>query len=365
MKVAFNRLDRISSITKQELNKAFNDVLDSGYYILGPKVAEFEEAFGQYCGSKYCVGVASGLDALIMAFEVLGIGLGDEVLVPANTYIATIMAITKNQATPILVEPNDFYNIDPGKLEKLITEKTKAICVVHLYGQVCDMKAIMAIAQKYKLKVVEDCAQAHGAKLDHTKVGNFGDIGCFSFYPTKNLGAFGDGGALTFNDQQYLSKFKMLRNYGSSKTYYFDQIGYNSRLDELQAALLSVKLKDLDYSNSLRQNIAQKYLKGINNPHIVLPAMQFGVSGHVFHLFVIRTKHRDRLQAYLKQHGIETKIHYPQPPHLSQAYAYLGFKEGSFPITETQCQEVLSLPLYEGMSDEEVNYVIEVINQFV
>lgn len=364
MKVASNRLDRQFSAFKEEYLKKAEQVLDSGWYVLGNEVKAFEKEFAEFNGSKYCVGLASGLDALTIAFEVLKIGKGDEVLVPANTYIATVMGITKNGATPIFIEPDRFYNMDASKLEEAITEKTKAICVVHLYGQIANMPEIMKVAKKHNLYVVEDCAQAHGASINGKKVGTYGDIGCFSFYPTKNLGGFGDGGAITTDDEKIADEFKMMRNYGSRITYYFEKIGYNSRLDELQAGLLRVKLKYLDELNQERQAIAHRYQAEIKNPKIQLPEEAFGNEGHIYHLFVIETENRAELINYLKEKEIETKIHYPEPPHLAEAYASLGYHEGDFPITERMANRVLSLPIYNNMTDEEVDYVIEMLNQY-
>lgn len=364
MKVSSNRLDRQYKAFEKEYLEKVKEVLDSGWYILGNEVKSFEKEFADYCGSSYCVGLASGLDALIMAFDVLNIKEGDEVIVPANTYIATVMGITKNGATPVFVEPTKYYNLDPEKVEAAITPKTKAICVVHLYGQICDMPAIMEIAKKHNLYVVEDCAQAHGASINGKKVGTYGDIGCFSFYPTKNLGGFGDGGAITTESKEIAEQMKMLRNYGSRVTYYFETVGYNSRLDELQAGMLRVKLQHLDKLNQERLALAKKYIQGITNPKIKLPEFQFGDEGHIFHLFVIETENRDELIEYLKKHDIEIKIHYPQPPHLAEAYKELGFKVGDFPITEHMADHVLSLPIYNEMTEEEINYVIDVINQY-
>lgn len=364
MNVSSNRLDRQYQAFKKEYLEKIEEVLDSGWYVLGKEVSAFEQEFAQYCGSQFCVGLASGLDALTMAFEVLKIGQGDEVLVPANTYIATVMGITKNGATPIFIEPDEFYNMDATLIEAAITEKTKAICVVHLYGQIANMPEIMKIAKKHQLVVVEDCAQAHGASIQGKKVGTYGDIGCFSFYPTKNLGGFGDGGAITTDDPKLAEEFKMLRNYGSRVTYYFEKIGYNSRLDELQAGLLRVKLKHLNQLNEERMQIADKYLSGIDNPLIQLPKRAFEKEGHIFHQFVVETEQRSQFIDYLKQHGIETKIHYPQPPHLAEAYEHLGYHEGDLPITEGMANRVLSLPIYNEMTEEEINYVIEIINQY-
>lgn len=364
MKISFNRLDRLYQKDSEKYLKACQEVLESGWYILGKNLKAFEENFARYCGCKYCVGVANGTDALILSFKALGIGQGDEVIVPSNTYIATVMGITKNMATPIFVEPDEFYNIDADKIEEAITANTKAICVVHLYGQVANMTKINELAKKYNLKIVEDCAQAHGASLNGIKTGNFGDLGCFSFYPTKNLGAFGDAGAVVCNDEYLYKELVSLRNYGSSKTYYFDQVGFNSRLDELQAALLNIRLEMLDDFILERRKIAKKYLQGIKNPKIELPKLAFDIDGHVYHLFVVKTKERDKLIDYLKSHDIETKIHYPQPPHLSKAYKYLNYDEKDFPICLEYANTCLSLPFYNGMSDDEIDYIIEVLNRF-
>ncbi len=364
MKISSNRLDRQFQTYREEYLQKIEEVLNSGWYVLGNEVQNFEKEFAQYCGSQYCVGLASGLDALTLAFDVLKIKEGDEVLVPANTYIATVMGITKNRAIPVFVEPDLFYNIDASKIEAAITEKTKAICVVHLYGQIANMPEIMRIAKKHHLKVVEDCAQAHGAHINGKKAGNWGDIGCFSFYPTKNLGGFGDGGAITTENLEIAEEFRMLRNYGSRVTYYFERVGYNSRLDEIQAGLLRVKLKHLDALNEERHRIAERYLEGITNPKIQLPKEAFGKAGHIYHQFVIETEDRDALMTYLKEHDVETKIHYPQPPHLSKAYAELGYHPGDFPITERMADRVLSLPIYNAMTEEEINEVIQVLNQY-
>ena len=364
MKVPHNRLDRQFDLLKDEYLQAARQVLESGWYVLGPQVEAFEREFAEYNDAPFCVGLASGLDALILAFDLLGLKPNDEVIVPANTYIATIMGITRNGLKPVLVEPDQFYNLDPARLEQAITPKTRAICAVHLYGQIADMPAIMNIAEKHHLAVVEDAAQAHGASIHGKKAGTWGDIGCFSFYPTKNLGGFGDGGAVLVKDRKLADDFKMMRNYGSRVTYYFERVGYNSRLDEIQAALLRVKLKHLDRLNQQRQQIARRYLEEINNPKIILPQLRFGMEGHIFHLFVIQTEDRDALIRYCDQHGIGTKIHYPQPPHLSQAYQQWGLQRGSFPITESMADHVLSLPIYNGMSPEEGDLVIDALNAY-
>lgn len=362
MKVPFNILSKTYFMKQEEYEKKAIEILRSGWYVLGNEVKEFEKEFANYIGSRYSVGVDNGLNALVIAFRELGIGFGDEVIVQANTYIASVMGITMNGATPIFVEPDQHFNIDVDKIEEAITDKTKAICVVHLYGQASNMERIMEIAQKYNLEVVEDCAQSHGADFNGKRTGTFG-IGCFSFYPSKNLGCFGDGGAITINNEKYDRDFRVLRNYGSEKRYYNEVVGYNSRLDELQAGLLRVKLSYLDELTAEREKIASRYLAEIKNSKIELPLIREGATS-VWHLFVVKTDERDRLQKYLEENGVGTVIHYPIPPHLSKAYEYLGHKKGDFPITEKYAETVLSLPLYNGMTDEEQSYVIEVINGY-
>ena len=324
----------------------------------------FEREFADYLGVKYCAGLACGLDALWIAFRVLGIGHGDEVIVQGNTYIASVMGISINGATPIMVEPDEYFNIDASKIEKKITEKTKAILVVHLYGQAAQMDKICDIAKKYNLKVVEDCAQSHGACFGGKMTGTFGDIGCFSFYPSKNLGAFGDAGAIVTNNAHIAESVKIFRNYGSEKRYYNKVVGTNSRLDEIQAGLLRVKLQHLPELTAERTKISEAYLRNIRNSRIKLPKIRDNATA-IWHQFVIRCEERDRLQEYLKEQGIDCIIHYPIPPHLSEAYRYLGMKKGSLPITEKYAQEVLSLPLYNGMTKEECQYVTDCINNFV
>ena len=363
MKITANRLDRGFERYQKEFEEAAVGVLRSGWYILGPSVEKFEREFAEYTGADYAVGVASGLDALILAFRVLGIKEGDEVIVPANTYIASVMGVTVNGATPVFVEPDEFHNIDASKMEAAVTEKTKAVLAVHLYGQGCRMDRISEICKKHGLKLVEDCAQSHGAKFNGQMTGTFGEIGCFSFYPSKNLGAFGDGGAIVTNDEKIASDIKMLRNYGSRKRYYFEEVGMNSRLDEMQAALLSVRLKHLDELNEERTKLANRYLKGINNPKITLPAIRQNATA-VWHQFVITTGQRDELIEYLKEKEIGSIIHYPIPPHLSECYRHLGFKKGDYPITEKDADEVLSLPFYNGMTETEQDYVIDALNRF-
>ncbi len=358
-----NNLKRQYSLNAAEYEEKALEVLRSGWYILGKEVECFEKKWANFIGTKYCVGLASGLDALWISFKILNIGKGDEVIVCANAYIACVMGITINGATPVFVEPDEYMNIDHNKIEEAITNKTKAILAVHLFGQACNMTKIMNIAQKYKLKVVEDCAQSHGNKWDNKIVGSIGDIGCFSFYPSKGCGAFGDAGCITTNDEKIANAFKIFRNYGSEKRYYNKIVGANSRLDELQAGLLSVKMDHLIQFNEERNKIANKYLNSINNPLIGLPKVRPGADCS-WHQFVIQTDYRDELQEYLKNNDIGSIIHYPIPPHLSEAYKYLNKKRGDFPICEKLADRVLSIPMYNGMTDEEQAYIISVLNRF-
>lgn len=363
MEVQCNRLDRGFELYKQEFERKALQVLESGWYVLGKELESFEQEFAQYLGAEYCVGVASGLDALKIAVHLLGISSGDEVIVQGNTYIASVMGITENRATPVFVDPDCYHNIDVNRIEEKITKRTKAIMVVHLYGQAADMTSIMKLAEKYHLKVIEDCAQAHGAMHCGKKVGTFGDIGCFSFYPTKNLGAFGDGGALVTNQEKICKDARIYRNYGSEKKYHNQMVGLNSRLDEMQAGLLRVKLNYLDELNEERNQIAGKYLTHIKNNSIIMPELRKD-STSVWHQFVIRTKEREELMRYLDDKGIHTMIHYPIPPHLSEAYKGLNISKGTLPITEKYADEVLSLPMYNGMAENEVNQVIIAVNAF-
>lgn len=358
-----NRLDRGFYMYQEEFEKKALEVLRSGWYVLGKEVESFEKEFAEFVGSKYCVGLASGLDALWIAFRVLGIGKGDEVIVQGNTYIASVMGITMNGATPVFVEPDEYNNIDVSKIEKKITNRTKAVLVVHLYGQASNMTPIVELTKKYNLKLVEDCAQSHGACFDGQMTGTFGDIGCFSFYPSKNLGAFGDAGAITTNDPKIAEDVKIFRNYGSEKRYHNKVVGANSRLDEIQAGFLRVRLKHINELAEEKKVICQRYLSEIKNDNIELPKIREGAT-HIWHQFVIHCKERNRLMNYLDEKGIGTIIHYPIPPHLSEAYQYLGLKEGALPITEQYAHEVLSIPLYNGMTKEEQDYVIEIINGF-
>lgn len=361
MKINPNQLDRGYLKYKDEYDKAAIETLESGWYIMGKKLEQFEKEFADFTQTKYCVGLNSGTDALILAIRALDIGTGDEVIVPANTYIATVLAITENGGTPIFVEPDAYYNIDADKIEENITENTKAIMVVHLYGQAANMSKIKKIADNHKLYIIEDVAQSHGAHFDGKMV--WGDIACFSYYPTKNMGAFGDAGSIVTNNENLFNQVKLLRNYGSKEKYQNEIIGINSRLDEIQAALLLVKLKYYDDLRKDRAKIAQRYLDGIQNDSLVLPTIRENAE-HVWHLFVVRTNNRDKLQKYLEENKIGSQVHYPIPPHLSKAYEYLGYKKGDFPMTEKYAETVLSLPLYDGMTEEEAGYVIKTLNEY-
>lgn len=365
MNIMPNNLGRQFSINASEYEQKALQVLRSGWYILGNEVSAFEEEWANYIGSKYCVGLASGLDALWISFRLLNIKQGDEVIVCSNAYIACVMGISINGATPVFVEPDEYDNIDANRIEAAITKNTKAILAVHLYGQACDMTKIMEIAKIYNLKVVEDCAQSHGNHWKGQTVGTFGDIGCFSFYPSKGCGAFGDAGAIVTNNKELAEKFKIFRNYGSEKRYHNKVVGTNSRLDELQAGLLRVKLKHLDKFNAERCKIAYKYNTSIDNQFIQLPKIRPGADSS-WHQYVVHVKNgrRNELIDHLKSLGIGTLIHYPIPPHLSEAYRYLGKKVGDYPIAERYANEVLSLPMYNGMTDDELEYVINAINAF-
>lgn len=364
--IKFLDLQKINAQYQSELKAACSRVIDSGWYLLGAELEKFETLFAQFCGTKYALGVANGLDALTLvlrAWKELGhLKSGDEVIVPANTYIASILAITANHLTPIFIEPDiDTYNIDPSKIQSAITRKTKAILPVHLYGQLADMPAILHLAEKHNLLVLEDCAQAHGANIDGRKAGNFGHAGAFSFYPGKNLGALGDSGAITTNDEQLFDVLKALRNYGSHEKYKNIYCGKNSRLDEIQAAVLSVKLPHLARENLHRQQIAKQYLENIHNPEITLPYCNQN-SAHVWHLFVVRSKYRAALQKHLAEQNIQTLIHYPIAPHHQECY--LQWKHLSLPITERINQEVLSLPISPVMNEYDVKAVISACNSF-
>ncbi len=364
--IPFLNLKEINLKYEAELKSAFERVLSSGWYIQGEEVNNFEKEFSSYCGTKYTIGVSNGLDALIIiikAYKELGLfNDGDEIIVPANTYIASILAISLNNLKPILVEPDiNTFNISIKNIESLITNRTKAILAVHLYGQICDIDNVKNIANKYGLKIIEDCAQAHGATQNFTKVGNFGDAAGFSFYPGKNLGALGDAGAITTNDTILEKTIRSLINYGSVEKYVNRIKGVNNRLDELQAAFLRVKLKYLNEEINQRRIIANKYLKKINNNKIILPSL-FEQESHVWHLFVIRSKNREDLQKYLLNHKIQTVIHYPIPPHKQDAYKELN--NLYLPITEQIHNEVLSLPISSVISDSEIEFIINTINNY-
>lgn len=348
---------------QKEYEEAALRVLRSGWYILGKEVEQFEQEFAAYTGRKYCVGLNSGLDALIMSVRALGIGEGDEIIVQANTYIATVLGITENKAVPVFIEPDEYFNMDAQKIEEAITPKTKAIMVTHLYGQASNMRLIAEIAVRHQLALIEDCAQSHGACFDGQITGSFGVSGCFSFYPTKNLGAFGDAGAVVTDDKEFADKLRMMRNYGSHVRYYNEIEGLNSRLDEMQAAFLRIKLKYISALNEERKRLAAVYNNGIKNDKIILPKVRDGADS-ICHQYVIRCKEREKLQKFLSEQGIQTQIHYPIPPHLAECYKYLEHKKGEFPLTEQYAEEVLSLPVYTGMTDEEQQYVIAKLNDF-
>lgn len=364
MKIPFVTFKPLEAELDKEIRDAFDRVYTRSWYIEGVEDEKFEKVFAEYCNSKYCVGVGNGLDALFLALKALNVKDGDEVIVPSNTYIATALAVTYVGATPVFVEPDiRTFNIDPAKIEKAITEKTKAIMPVHLYGQACDMEPIMKIAKKYNLLVVEDCAQAHGATYKGKVVGSFGDVAGFSFYPGKNLGALGDAGAIVTNNEELAKKVRALGNYGSDYKYHHVYQGNNSRLDELQAAFLAAKLPLLEKVNDNRRSIANKYLAGINNPKVILPFVP-DYTVPVWHIFGIRCKSRSKLENFLNDAGIGTNKHYPIPMHLQDCYKDLGFKEGDFPIAEEISSSELSIPMYYGMTDDEVQYVIDKVNEF-
>ncbi len=364
--IPFVSFEPMHNEIRQELDNAYKNVMDKNIFIQGDECAKFEEEFASYIGSNFCVGVATGLDAIYLILKAMNIGVGDEVIVPSNTFIATALAVSYTGAKPVFVDPLiETYNIDVARIEEKITDNTKAIIAVHLQGRAADMDEIRRIADKYGLKVIEDAAQAHGAKYKGTKIGTLSDAAAFSFYPGKNLGALGDGGCITTNNEEIATKVKALGNYGSDYKYHHIYQGTNSRLDELQAALLRVKLEQLDKWNEDRRRIAKMYLNGINNPQIKLPLASTDEYEHVYHVFVVRCDRRDELENYLKDNGICTVKHYPTPIHLQPAYSELGIGKGELPIAEEISDTVLSLPLYYGMSDDEVKYVIEVMNSFL
>ena len=347
-----------------ELHEAFNRVFARSWYISGEEDDRFEKAFAEYCGVKHCVGVGNGLDAIMLSLKALGIGEGDEVIVPSNTFIATALAVTYVGATPVFVEPDiNTYNINPKLIEPSMTNKTKAIIPVHLYGQPCDMEPIMDIARKHHVYIVEDCAQAHGALYKGKRVGSFGDVAAFSFYPGKNLGALGDAGAIVTNNEELAKRVRALGNYGSDYKYHHIYKGNNSRLDELQAAFLYVKLKHLDRMNEERRRIAYRYMSGIKNPKVILPKVKKGCIP-VWHIFALRCKEREALEEFLNKNGIGTNKHYPIPIHLQECYKECGIKKGNLCIAEEISSTELSLPFFYGMSSEQISYVVDIVNDF-
>ena len=359
--VAFLDLRATYLEIKNELDAAYQRVMDSGWYILGEEVSAFESEFAAYCGTKHCVGVGNGLEALHLILRAYGIGANDEVIVPANTYIATWLAVSNAGATVVPVEPDpSTYNLDPGRVESAITPRTRAILPVHLYGQPADMDPINEIARRRGLKVIEDAAQAHGARYRDRRAGSLGDAAGWSFYPTKNLGAYGDAGAVTTDDDKLAERIRLLRNYGSKSKYYNEEKGINSRLDELQAALLRVRLRHLEEWNRRRARIAAKYLEELRETGLVLPGVCEGADP-VWHLFVVRSNRRDELQRHLKSVGVNTLVHYPVPPHLQAAYKAMSLPLGSFPVTENIHQSALSLPMGPHVSESNAARVIAAV----
>ena len=355
-------LGKVNERFRTEIDARIKGVLDSGWYLQGKENESFCEHFAMFCGTKHALGVANGLEALALIIRAYGFGVGDEIIVPANTFIASILAISQNGCTPVLVEPDPAtYCIDPARIEAAITPHTKAIMVVHLYGQATPMQQVEEVAQRHGLKVIEDAAQAHGAMYRGKRVGNLGDAAAFSFYPCKNLGAMGDAGGITTNDTALYEKVKALANYGSDYKYHHIYKGTNSRLDELQAAVLDVRLSHLDADNTRRREVAHYYRQNITNPLISLPEV-YDEEAHVWHVFAVRCKQRDNLQQYLKNHGIETNIHYPTPPHKQGAYSEWATR--SYPITEQIHREVLSLPISPVLTDDEVQEVISALNMW-
>lgn len=365
MEIPFVSFSPMHNEIRDELDSAYKRVMDHNYFIQGPENSSFEKEYADYIGTKECIGVATGLDALNLILKAMSIGSGDEVIVPSNTFIATALAVTNAGAMPIFVEPRlEDYNIDISKIEEKINKKTKAIIAVHLQGRPADMDAICDIAKKYHLKVIEDAAQAHGAHYKNVKVGNLSDAAAFSFYPGKNLGCLGDGGCVTTNNYELAEKVRALGNYGSDYKYHHIYIGTNSRLDEIQAAFLRVKLKYLDRWNIGRRKIAERYLEEIKNPIINLPPANNKDYEHIYHVFAVRCIKRDELERYLNHNGIKTVKHYPIPIHLQKAYKELGLGEGSFPIAEEISNTIVSIPIYYGMKQEDISYIIDKINKF-
>ncbi len=360
--IKFLDLKKINNRYREEIDSRIKNILDKGWYLQGEENENFTKNFANFCGTKFALGVANGLDALNLIIKAYGFGNGDEIIVPANTYIATILAISENGCIPILVEPDiKTYNINPDSIEEKITTKTKAIMVVHLYGQAVQMEKIWKIAKKYNLKIIEDSAQAHGAIYQENRTGNLGDASGFSFYPGKNLGCIGDGGAVTTNDEELFNKIKAIANYGSDRKYHHIYKGVNSRLDEIQAAVLDIKLKHLDSDNNKRREISKYYRENIKNSKLILPET-YDEKSHVWHIFAVRTQNRDEFQKYLTEKGIQTIIHYPTPPHKQGAYK--EWNNLSFPITEEIHNTILSLPISPVMTDSEIEKVVEVVNEY-
>lgn len=362
MDIKYTDFERMHKPIEKELEQCYKEVFDSQWFIQGRKLEQFEREFAEYCQTDYCVGVGNGLDALRLILQACDIGEGDEVIVPSNTFIATVLAISYTGASPVFVEPDiSTLLINPDLIEEKITSRTKAIMVVHLYGRIAQMEKIMDIAKKHKLKVFEDCAQAHGVIRNGIKAGAWGDAGAFSFYPGKNLGALGDAGAVTTSNKELAEKVRALGNYGSRIKYKHEYKGVNSRLDELQAGFLSVKLKYLDKWTQERKEIADKYYNGINNEKIKLPSY---TKENVYHIFPVLADNRNQLQKYLEEKGIHCLIHYPTAIHLQEAYRDMGLKRGAYPLAERICDTELSIPLYPGMTDGEIQYVIDAINEY-
>ncbi len=360
--IKFLDLEKVNNRYREEIDKRIKSILDKGWYLQGEWDKTFEDNFAKFCGVKHCIGCANGLDALNLIIRGYSFGAGDEIIVPANTYIASILAISENGCTPVLVEPDiNTYNINPELIEEKITDKTKAIMVVHLYGQAVQMEKIWALAKKYNLKIIEDSAQAHGALYNGNRTGSLGDASGFSFYPGKNLGCMGDGGCVTTNNDELAARIRAIANYGSDRKYHHIYKGINSRLDEIQAAILDVKLPYLDNDNKRRREISKFYRENIKNPKIILPKV-YDEKSHVWHIFAIRCEKRDKLQKYLEENGIQTNIHYPTPPHKQGAYK--EWENQSYPVSEEIHRTELSLPISPVMTDDEIEKVVRIANAF-
>ena len=360
--IKFLDLEKVNNRFRSEIDARFKNILDKGWYLQGEENEKFAQNFAKYCGTNYAIGVANGLDAINLIIRAFEFGKGDEIIVPANTYIATILAISENNCTPVLVEPDiNTYNINPDLIEEKITDKTKAIIVVHLYGQAVEMEKVWALAKKYNLKVIEDSAQAHGAIYQGKRVGNLSDASAFSFYPGKNLGCMGDGGAVTTNDKNLYEKIKAIANYGSDRKYHHIYKGVNSRLDELQAAVLDVKLPYLDKDNQRRREIANYYLENIKNDKFIM-RKAYEEESNVWHIFPVRTDNREALQKHLEDNGIQTNIHYPTPPHKQGAYK--EWENQKYSVSEEIHRTIISLPISPVMTDEEVKKVVDIMNKY-